>query len=156
MTHFSLLLCSVFVGCNDTRSLTGSSLRISHDLWLQFRIPMYHCPGVQLAGTQEASQTWGHDTSRALFPKKKGAFSRNKKGTSLSIAKSWGHVPPVPPPPVPTSMATGVQRDILGTRIFSCPHAQAMKQSQKVDSIFVQMASSRRLKLAWLMRPIVL
>ena len=44
----------------------------------------------------------GHDTSRALLLKKKGVFSKNKKGTSLFIAKSWGHVPLVPP--VPTSM----------------------------------------------------
>ena len=41
----------------------------------------------------------GHDTSRALFLKKKGAFSKNEKGTSLFIAKSWGggHMPPVSP-----------------------------------------------------------
>ena len=32
-----------------------------------------------------------------LFPEEKGAFSKNKKGTSLFIAKSWGQVPAVPP-----------------------------------------------------------
>ena len=44
-----------------------------------------------------------HDTSRAFFLKKKGAFSKSRKDISLFTAKSWGHVPPVPPP-VPTSM----------------------------------------------------
>ena len=39
----------------------------------------------------------GHHTSRALFLKKKGALFKNKRGTSLFIAKSGGHVPPVPP-----------------------------------------------------------
>ena len=29
-----------------------------------------------------------------FFLKKNGAFSKNKKGTYLFIAKSWGHVPP--------------------------------------------------------------
>ena len=43
----------------------------------------------------------GHDAWRALFPLEKGAFSKNKKGTSLFIAISW---PPMPP--VPTSMST--------------------------------------------------
>ena len=38
-----------------------------------------------------------HDTSRALFPLEKGVFSKNKRGTSLFTAKSWKHVPPVPP-----------------------------------------------------------
>ena len=38
-----------------------------------------------------------------FFLKKKGAFSRNKKGTSLSIAKSSGGTCPQCPP-VPTSM----------------------------------------------------
>ena len=36
------------------------------------------------------SKLEGHDTSRALFLKKKGALSKNQKGTSLFIAKSWG------------------------------------------------------------------
>ena len=31
-----------------------------------------------------------------FFLKKKGTFSRNEKGSSSFIAKSWGHVPPVP------------------------------------------------------------
>ena len=31
--------------------------------------------------------------------KKKGEFSKNEKGTFLSIAKSWRHVPPVRPLP---------------------------------------------------------
>ena len=44
----------------------------------------------------------GHDTSEGTFLEKKGALSKNKKGISLFIAKSWGHLPPVPP--VLTSM----------------------------------------------------
>ena len=36
---------------------------------------------------------------KASFFLEKGALSKNKKGTSLFIAKSWGHVPPVPPVP---------------------------------------------------------
>ena len=45
------------------------------------------------------SNLGGHDTSRALFLKRKGAFSKNEKGTSLFIAKSWGaHAPSAPPP----------------------------------------------------------
>ena len=32
-----------------------------------------------------------------IFLKEKGAFFKIEKGTSLFIAKSWGHVPPVPP-----------------------------------------------------------
>ena len=43
------------------------------------------------------SNLWEHETLRALFLKKQGAFSKNKKGTSLFTAKSWGHMPPVPP-----------------------------------------------------------
>ena len=39
----------------------------------------------------------GHDTSRELFYPAKGAIPENKTGTSLFIAKSGGHVPPVPP-----------------------------------------------------------
>ena len=31
------------------------------------------------------------------FSFKKGAFSKNEKGTQLFIAKSWGCLPPVPP-----------------------------------------------------------
>ena len=42
-----------------------------------------------------------------FFLKKKGAFSENKKGTSLFIAKSWGHMPPVPPVPPPGSYVYG-------------------------------------------------
>ena len=37
----------------------------------------------------------------------RGIF-RNKKDTSLFIAKSWGHVPPVPP--VPTYMEVGFKK----------------------------------------------
>ena len=33
-----------------------------------------------------------------LFRKKKEAVSKNEKSTSLFIVKSWGHMPPVPPP----------------------------------------------------------
>ena len=33
-----------------------------------------------------------------FFLKKKGAFSENKKGTSLFIAKSWGACAPSAPP----------------------------------------------------------
>ena len=32
-----------------------------------------------------------------FFLTKKETLSKNKKGPSLLIAKSWGHVPPVPP-----------------------------------------------------------
>ena len=39
-----------------------------------------------------------------VFLKKKGAFSKNGKGTSLFIPKSLGHVRPVPP--IPTSMVS--------------------------------------------------
>ena len=50
----------------------------------------------------------GHDTSWALFSEEEGALSRNIKGTSLFIAKSWGARAPSAPgghvPPVPTSM----------------------------------------------------
>ena len=50
---------------------------------------------------------WKHSNLGArhdegTFSLRKRAFSKNKKGTSLFIAKSWGHVPPVPT--VPTSM----------------------------------------------------
>ena len=31
--------------------------------------------GQSFAGTNEASQAWGHDTSRAFFPEEKGTFS---------------------------------------------------------------------------------
>ena len=56
------------------------------------------------AGTQEAFQTWRGTTLRGhLFVKRKGALSRNKKGTSLFIAKSCGARAPSAPP-VPTSM----------------------------------------------------
>ena len=42
-------------------------------------------------GTLEASQTWRGTTLRGqFFLKKKGALFKNKKGTSLFIAKSWG------------------------------------------------------------------
>ena len=40
-----------------------------------------------------------------FFLKKQGAFSKNGGGTSLFTAKSWGHVPPVPP--YPTSLKAG-------------------------------------------------
>ena len=51
------------------------------------------------SGTWEASQIWGARHFEGTFVlKKKGAFSKNKKGISLFIAKSWGHVPTVPPP----------------------------------------------------------
>ena len=58
-------------------------------------------------GTQEASQTWGErHIEGTFFLKKKGEFSKNKKGISLFSAKSWrGHVPP-PVPPVPTFLNT--------------------------------------------------
>ena len=36
------------------------------------------------------SNLGGHDAPRALFSLEKGTFSKNKKGTSLFIAKSWG------------------------------------------------------------------
>ena len=39
----------------------------------------------------------GHDTARALFLMKKGAFSEKKKSTSLFIAKSWGGTCPSAP-----------------------------------------------------------
>ena len=39
-------------------------------------------------GRRKHLKLGGHDTSRALFPKKKGAFSKNEEGTSLFIAKS--------------------------------------------------------------------
>ena len=43
------------------------------------------------------SNLGGHDASRALVPLEKGALSRNKKGSSLFIAKSWGaHAPSAP------------------------------------------------------------
>ena len=49
-------------------------------------------------GQERRSQTWeGHDTLRALFYEAKGAIPEHKKGTTLFIAKSWRHVPPVPP-----------------------------------------------------------
>ena len=52
-----------------------------------------------------------------FFLKKKGAFSTNKKGTSLFVAKSWGAHAPSAPPPVPTSMvyilSTLVKKKIL-------------------------------------------
>ena len=39
----------------------------------------------------------GRDTSGTLFPKEKGAFPKNKKGTSLFVAKFGEHVSPVAP-----------------------------------------------------------
>ena len=42
---------------------------------------------------------WGHDASRVLFPLEKEAFSKNKRVFFLFVAKSWGHVHPVPPVP---------------------------------------------------------
>ena len=46
---------------------------------------------------ESISNLRGHDTSRAFFYKAKGALSENKKDSSMFIAKSWGHVPIVPP-----------------------------------------------------------
>ena len=43
---------------------------------------------------------------RNFFLKNRGAFPKNKKGTSLFIAKSWG-APSAPP--VPTSMKSNKQ-----------------------------------------------
>ena len=43
-----------------------------------------------------------------FFLKKNGAFSKDKKGTSLLIAKPWRHMPPMPP--VPTSMGITLVR----------------------------------------------
>ena len=51
-----------------------------------------------------------------FYFKKKGPFSKNKKGTPLFIAKSGGHVPPVPP--VPTSMFENNQDDREVNRRF--------------------------------------
>ena len=44
---------------------------------------------LKLGGTRHFEGTF--------FLKKKGACSKCEKGTSLFKAKSWGHVPPVPP-----------------------------------------------------------
>ena len=60
-------------------------------------------------GRRKHLKLGGHDASRALVPLENGAFSRNKKGTSLFSAKSWGGMCPQCPP-VPTSMTvrTGI------------------------------------------------
>ena len=44
------------------------------------------------------SNLGGYDISRAPFPLDTGAFPEIKMGTSLLSAKSWAHLPPVPPP----------------------------------------------------------
>ena len=46
----------------------------------------HNMPGEQ--GCRKHLKLGGHDTLRALFRKKMGAFSKNKEGTSLFIAKS--------------------------------------------------------------------
>ena len=58
---------------------------------------IYALKPVLKAGTWEAYQTWGHDTSRALFPEKRGAFSKDNKRNSLFTAKSWGTRAPSAP-----------------------------------------------------------
>ena len=63
---------------------------------------------------------WGrHDTSSTVteqfFPKKKG-ISKNKKGTSFFIAKSWGQVPLVSL--VPASMAETVMWRVYQLNYF--------------------------------------
>ena len=54
------------------------------------------------SGTWEASKSWGHDTSRALFLKKKGVFFKNKRVLLCFLQNLGGTYPQVPP--VPTSM----------------------------------------------------
>ena len=58
-----------------------------------------------------------HDAARALFLKKNGAFFRNKKGTSLFKAKSWGHVTPLPP----------------GSHVYALPCALQYRTFQKTN-----------------------
>ena len=51
------------------------------------------------SGAQEASQTWGHDTSRARFSLRRRGHVLNMKRALLCLLKNLGggHVPPVPP-----------------------------------------------------------
>ena len=84
------------------------SLRFSNGIWVMAELKM-----IPNGTSVSVSIVWqylnrpggttlqGHDTSRALFYQAKGALPEHKKGSSLFIAKPWGHVPP---PPVPTSL----------------------------------------------------
>ena len=65
-------------------------------------------PGKQ--GRRKYLKLGGTTLRGHFFLKKKGAFFKNEKGTSLFIANSWGggHVPPVPP--VPTSMLANKEK----------------------------------------------
>ena len=64
-------------------------------------VRLRHVPRIRDVGS--ISNLEGQETSRELFLKKKGALSKNKKGTSSFIVKSWGARAPSAFP-VPTSM----------------------------------------------------
>ena len=53
-----------------------------------------------------------------FFPKRKGPFSKNKKGTSLSIAKSWGA--PAHSAPDPTSIYVRSSSKFDHFILYSC------------------------------------
>ena len=70
-----------------THAIAGEMLIFILLCWL-FGIIMWAAVGTILSTFFLASQTWGHDTSRALFHQAKGAIHEHKKGTSLFTAKS--------------------------------------------------------------------
>ena len=86
-----------------------------------------------------------------FFLKKKGSLSKNRKVTSLFIAKSWrGHMLPVPPVPMSMQMVASKRAVLLFSRNVKIEYYDFTSQIHKSDTVLSQTISKLTDKLVQL------